>query len=166
MRLSQLFELAPPAVEAPGTYAAVRFHPETIKALRELQEKLEIPNPLEESEFHATLLYSKKNLPNYQPLGDLSPVQTADDIDYRLELWPTSSGEKTCCVLLFDSVWLSERHEMLMREHEATWDHPSYKPHISLSYDVGDWKPEEMTVELKNQRVITMVEEYSEDLKD
>ena len=165
MRLTQLFELAPPAVEQRGTYAAVIFSEETIKALKELQEKLDVPNPVDESDFHTTLLFSRKHLPNYQPLGELSPVQTADDIDYRLELWPTSSESKTCCVLLFDSNWLSERHQTLMDEHGATYDFPTYTPHITLSYDVGDWKPEEMTVELNNQRVITMVEEYSEPLE-
>lgn len=38
-------------------------------------------------------------------------------------------------VLLFASSSLSWRHEHMKRAAGATWDHPDYQPHITISYD-------------------------------
>ncbi len=39
-------------------------------------------------------------------------------------------------VLLFNASMLSWRHESI-KEAGATWDHPDYQPHITLTYDPG-----------------------------
>lgn len=162
MLLSQIYE--GPERRRKGTYAAVLFDDRTVESLLELQEKLEIPNPLGEDKFHTTLLYSRRYLPNYTALGELEPVATSDDVVYELEIWPSGSGEKNVLVLKYDCEWLSERHSRLMAEHGATWDYPDYIPHITLSYNVGEWTPNNYAVSFGNQKPITIVEEYQEDL--
>lgn len=157
-----LKELAPPATKKPGTYAAVTFSEKTVESLKELQEKLGVPNPLDASEFHSTLLYSRKNLPNYIPLGELTPVVTSDTEDFTLDIWP--SGEKNVLVLIYPCEWLSSRWKALSEEHDAPWDFPDFTPHITLSYDVGDYTPPDKLVHFASKKPIVIVNEYSSDL--
>lgn len=163
MLLHQLFEGANEAT-APGTYAGVRFDRDTVENLQKLQEKLGVPDPLAPEDFHSTLLYSTKPCPNYVPLGELTPVATSDDYEFRLEIWPSNSGKKNVLVLKYDCEWLTNRHNTLMEEHDATWDHPDYIPHITLSYNVGDWTPKDDTVSFRSKRAIAIKEEYREEL--
>lgn len=162
MLLTHLFEKQNAAT---GTYAAVTFSDDTIKSLLALQEQLEVPSPLSEDKFHTTLLYSRKELPNYIAAGKLQPVITSDDIDFTLDIWPNADKTKRCLVLKYECQWLLDRHNELMEEHGATFDYPEYNPHITLSYDVGpDWEMKDATVHFKNQKPITIVSEYSEPL--
>lgn len=160
-----LRELAP-ARTAPGTYAAVKFSEKTIESLVELQEKLGIPNPLASSEFHSTLLYSRKNLPNYIPIGELTPVVTSDTEDFTLDIWPSNGGDKNVLVLIYPCEWLSSRWKELMEEHDATWDFPDFTPHVTLSYNVGEWQPDQKVVHFASRKPIVIVEEYSSDLDE
>lgn len=165
MLLSHLYELAPPQTES-GTYAAVTFSEDTVASLAELQEKLEVPNPLDSSDFHSTLLYSRKPLPNYIAQGELTPVVTSDTEDFTLQIWPSNGGEKNVLVLTYPCEWLSNRWESLMDEHGATWDFPDFTPHVTLSYDVGDWKPKEQIVQFASKKPIVIVNEYSKPLDE
>lgn len=165
MLLSHLYELAPPQTEA-GTYAAVTFSEDTVASLAELQEKLEVPNPLDSSDFHSTLLYSRKPLPNYIAQGELTPVVTSDTEDFTLQIWPSNGGEKNVLVLSYPCEWLTNRWESLMEEHQASWDFPDFTPHVTLSYDVGDWKPSEQIVQFASKKPIVIVNEYSKPLDE
>lgn len=162
MRLIDLRETTKPTRQ--GTYAGVSFSPDTIKKLIVLQERLKVPNPIAPDKFHSTLLYSRKLLPNYIPLGEIEPVATSDDVIFELEIWPSDGGSKNLLVLKYDCAWLTERHETLMIEHEATWDFPDYSPHITLSYDVGDWLPEKYAISFNNNKPIVITAEYEEAL--
>lgn len=50
-----------------------------------------------------------------------------------------------------------------MKEHEAEYDWPEYKPHVTLSYNAGDYKPEKAHVD--NFGDIDIIEEYDQPLK-
>lgn len=160
MLLKQLYE--GPERRRPGTYAGVRFDPDTIERLQELQSDLGIPEPLGADDFHSTLLYSRRFCPNYKALGELTPVATSDETDFTLEIWPSNSGEKNVLVLKYTCEWLQNRHDELMAEHNATWDFPDYIPHITLSYNVGEWTPDDYTVSLGRDKPIVIVKEYQE----
>ena len=137
-----------------GTYAAVTPTEESHTHLRKFMEDNKIPNA--EKNLHATLLYSRKHLPNYKP--DDSIEHHADT--HKLEIWPTKSG-KNCLVMKLNSDSLKTRHKKLMDEHKATYDYPEFNPHISLSYDVGDFDH----TKLKNiPKKLKLSNEYSEDL--
>ena len=47
-------------------------------------------------------------------------------------------GDKGAVVLLFNSSELSWRHEAIKRDADATWDFPSYQPHVTITYAGGD----------------------------
>ena len=83
---------------------------------------------------HCTLLYSRKHCPDYKPLGKLNrPLH----IQFGgFEIWPTQD-KKHALIVRLDAPEMIARHNNLMKEHGATYDYDEYKPHITLSYDVG-----------------------------
>jgi len=114
-----------------GTYVAVKYNWDTRKALQALQERISVPNPVEPSEFHTTVVYSRKSI--------------AWDPELKLEVeakpkgfqcWDTHDKKK-CLVLLIDCPFLHERWQEAM-DKGATYDFDDYRPHISLSYDIGE----------------------------
>lgn len=157
MLLSDLHEKA----SRKGTYAAVRFSDDTLAYLEQLQHKLKVPNPHPKTKFHTTLLYSRKHLPNYEGAGKLNPSPLSDT-NAKLEIWPSHKEGLFVLVLQYKCDWLEDRHSFLMDEHKAEYDFPEYIPHITLSYDIGDWKPDSFKIELSQP--LELVQEYHEDL--
>lgn len=47
-------------------------------------------------------------------------------------------GDKGAVVLLFNSSELSWRHEAIKRDADASWDFPSYQPHVTITYAGGE----------------------------
>ncbi|MHA3913858.1 anti-CBASS protein Acb1 family protein [Halovulum sp. GXIMD14793] len=95
---------------------------------------------LAEDDLHVTIAFSRKPV-------DWMKVGTAWEED--LEVVPGGArimdrfGDAR--VLLFASSALSWRHEEIMRSG-ATWDHPEYQPHITISYsdtspDINEIRP-------------------------
>ena len=63
----------------------------------------------------------------------------------------------------FDSPALQSRHKDLMDTHQATYDYPEYKTHLSLSYDIGDFDIKQIDFSLIAHPII-FTNEYQEDL--
>lgn len=153
MRYSDLFEK-----QEPGTYVGVRFSQDTIDDLVDFQKAHDIPKPLASDKFHTTLVYSRKKI-EWDAQDDIA------DEDVTAKGWhifETRSEPPTrCLVLLLDSEYLQDRfnHAQCLG---ATHDFPDYKPHITLSYDVGD----DFDVDAlpKPDFEIVMSEEYAEPL--
>lgn len=138
-----------------GTYAGVRYDLESKSYISSLASKFD--NPIKEEDIHSTLLFSRKFLPNYEPLGEVNEIVKPKKYNIF------KSDDKNVLVLEVTSKWLEERHKSLMETHGATWDFPSYIPHITLSYDVGDIEiPKLSKKDLKTELIIS--EEYSEEL--
>ena len=160
MRLEELTEKN----DTKGTYAGVRFDDQTVKSLQKYIKDNKIPNAIAAGKMHCTLLYSKKSLPNYKPMGDIDPPMEGSPTGF--EKWksqPDADGNKSqCLVLTFNCKELVARHKKLMDEHNATFDFDEYKPHVTLSYDVGE-------MDIKDLPSITekvvLDKEYSETLK-
>lgn len=147
-----------------GTYAGVRFSEHTVDNLIQLQGKLDVPNPIPYNKFHTTLLYSRKYLPEYKAFGKYTEPMQSNSSVFHLEIWKSSESGRACLVLLYGCKDLSMRHDDLMRQHEATFDFPDYRPHVTLSYDVGEWHPEVREVTFEDGSHIEVVEEYQEEL--
>lgn len=113
-----------------GTYVACTYTKETIDALCELQRVYEVPNPVPPEDFHTTIEYSRV----YVPFPCETGLRFLANHGW-LETWDVSDGTR-CLVLRFESDHLQERHE-IGRCLGATYDFPTYKPHITLSYNVG-----------------------------
>jgi len=156
----KLFEIS--SEKRKGTYAGMRFCQETKKNLKELTNQFEVPEPLDVKEYHTTLLYSEKFLPEYKAQGKLD--NPYDGTPVKCESWETQEGNNAL-VMTFKSPELSKRHSYLMKEHKATWGYPTFKPHVTLSYDCGDFCVKEINKYLKDAPFsINMVKEYHEDL--
>lgn len=165
--MMKLYELMETKSDERGTYSAVKFDKSTVDSLQDYIKENDIPNPIAASKMHTTVLYSRKYCPDYKPQGEISPpwIGTPDG----LEVWETKGKlrdepTKRCLVLKFKCDKLSQRHKDLMKEHDATYDFPDYKPHITLSYDIGDMDEKELPDVSKFLSKIKIVSEYGEDL--
>jgi hypothetical protein len=150
-----------------GTYAAVKFDTKTVDALQQYIEDNKIPNGTPAAKMHCTVLYSRKYCPDYTPQGDLDPPW--EGTPDKLEVWESSGklrNEPTtrCLVMKFKCDELNARHKELMDEHEATYDFPEYKTHITLSYDIGDMDETKLPSIKDALDKVTIVTEYGEDL--
>ena len=149
-----------------GTYSGVRFSKDTVKRIRAYIKENKIPNRIASKKLHTTVLFSRKYLPEYKPAGEYEEalVGTPKKFEKWLSQPDDETGErKSCLVLTYDCPELVKRHKDLMKEHNAEYDFDEYKPHITLSYDVGrDFD----TKKLKPADVgnIDIVEEYIEEL--
>lgn len=112
-----------------GTYVGAHFSKESIHALVELQEEIGVPNPVPPTDFHTTIVYSRNTI-------DWTPAVlnvSAGVVGYRV-----FGDETRILVLELDCPTLTDRFEEAM-DSGATYDFPEYIPHITLSYDIGDF---------------------------
>lgn len=162
----KLEEIVLEAAHKKGTYAGVKFDTETNKILHKYMKDNNIPNSVRPDKLHTTVLYSRKHLPNYKAPGKLEHFISGKPIEF--EVWPTrptdGSNPARCLVLRYDSPELVKRHNELMKQHDATYDFPDYKPHITLSYDIGDLDEKKFPDIKKYIDEITITDEYQEDL--
>lgn len=144
------------------TYAGVRFSAFTKSAIMAYIKDNKIPNPIGIDALHSTVLYSKKFLPNYESTGKYAKPLVGKPT--KFEKWPSLSDDKNgarCLVLKYDCSELIDRHNKLMEEHDATFDFPEYKPHITFSYDVAGFKDKDLP---KFKDDIEIIEEYQKEL--
>lgn len=150
--------------ESNGVYIAVKYNQYSAIKLKDVAEAYSVPNIIPLDKFHTTLIYSTKGADN---------VEVYDDIQYtvlpnKLEIWDSKSGEK-CLVLKIDCKQLVDRNLELMNKYQFVSDYPEYKPHITLSYSIGDWnRIDEMQSYLNNNKIYNMLVtsgEYMEELE-
>jgi 2'-5' RNA ligase len=116
-------------------YMSVKLAADSKAQLRKLQHSLQIPNPLHPDDFHCTLMYSSKPVIHPTPEPKVRYLSAAKG----LTVFPTRSG-KNALVIELDSAALQARHKQLMALTDGSYDYPDYKPHVTLSYDCGDFK--------------------------
>lgn len=142
-----------------GTYAALSLSKESHDTVMEYIKENEIPhktNPNEERK-HVTLIYSRNYCPEMVAQPDVIHCANVCGMD----VFDTQDG-KRALVLLLDAPTIVARHEQLMAEHPATYDHPEYKPHVTLSYDIGDFDEKQL---IPFKSALELSDEYVEDLK-
>lgn len=144
-----------------GTYAGYKLSAPSKKYLSDFMKENEIPNALDPDKLHVTLVYSRKHLPDFKPLGNVSIAAKPEQFVVWKGRDSTGSKEANCLILLLDCPEAEERHKQIKDEHGATFDYDKYQPHITLSYDIGDMKIARLKVPTRN---IMFVEEYVEDL--
>lgn len=144
-----------------GIYIAVRYSDNTEKALLDIQNKYGIPNV--NTDFHTTLIYSKSGAIPSPEDYDLSEHTNSSETDVYTEIWDTKDGKTL--VLLFPSPILEEYHKNLREEYGYTFDYDEYKPHITLSYDIGDLDisvDEQIPIEIMNGYYEPLNEDYTD----
>lgn len=144
-----------------GTYVAVRVLPSTATNLAEYCRvngiNIEDKGPWERR-LHSTILYSRKHCPNLVAESGALYAADFDGFDY----FTGDEGKRDVLVVKLHSPMLEARHNELMHKHNATYDYPTYNPHITLAYG--------STVDLTKLPPITfnifLGMEYVEDLED
>lgn len=155
MLLSELTE-----DKADGTYVGLRFSKESMEALSKIADKL--PNSTSKGEMHVTLIYSKKPI-------SFSKDDCKGKLDPPIEIKPkkfsifeTEGGQKVL-VLELDCDEILKRHQFIMDKFGATYDYPEYKPHVSLSYDIGDFDIKKLG-DVKDIPNLYANKEYTDDI--
>lgn len=143
-----------------GTYVAYRYHTdENATALLDKMRELGVPNLIKAEDLHTTIIYSRKQLVDFEPYGELvngTSIALRGAKFYKfgdaLVIIPSNTRRT-------HPLW--HRHHQIMEEHpEATYDFEEYVPHITVSYDAGDFP---LPAPLKGGKLV-IKEEYMEDL--
>lgn len=147
-----------------GLYAAVKFSNETIDNIMNYCNDSNIPNVLDPSDLHSTLCYSRKPVPDFKPVFPLEETGKPKSF----EIWdsPANAFKKEatrCLVLKYDSAYMVSRFNEI-QDMGATYDYDEYKPHVTLSYDVGDDFTLDTLSPPSNIGELQIVGEYSEEL--
>lgn len=95
--------------------------------------KWKVPNLVPADEMHVTVVYSPDKDVKMKPATD--PLV----IDTKLACFALFGPEEDVLVVAFCSWRLSQRH-WEYRENGATSTWPTYRPHMTLSYDIGDFE--------------------------
>lgn len=134
LSLKQYLQEQQDEVENAGTYAAMKFASVAAYGIIKYANKHRIPDPVPVDKLHVTLMYSRRTLLGYTAQGDLNPPMKVHVKGF--DVWDSQNGAKVLVALL-DAPELVARHEYLMKTYNGTYDFPEYKPHFTLSYDVG-----------------------------
>lgn len=145
-----------------GTYIGVRFSKKTLTSIRKYIKDNNIPNGLPSKKLHSTVIYSRKYCPDMKPAGELDKSLVGIPLSFKI--WTSSGDTKTnCLVLTYKCTDLIARHKQLMDDHNATFDFDEFTPHITLSYDVGDFDIDSLS-DVSDIGDIEIIKEYHEDL--
>ena len=137
-----------------GTYAAFKPCKESAISIYKAALKLGVKDIIPIDKLHITLLYSRKAVPDFIPMGAIDPVEIS-----ATEIIPLGNA----LVLKVRSLYIYKRHLELMRIFEAEHDYDEYIPHLSLSYNKDIQDPE--IFEKFKPFTFKICLEYKEDLK-
>ena len=108
-----------------GTYAAFKIEPESAEKLSDWLQQNSVVNPADPESFHITTVYSRN------PLNDYECHSGGFDVT-PLEWQIFGQPEKSYLVLIVGHLKLDQAWNDA-KEAGASWDYPSYEPHISVS---------------------------------
>ena len=116
-----------------GTYVGVRYDKQSMEHISELAHEYGLPISVSMGAMHSTIVYSRKFFPFYKKRLEIDCPAVVE----RFEIWPCDG--KNVLVLVLDSAAMIARHEGLL-EKGMTHEYDNYIPHITIAYDVGDFK--------------------------
>lgn len=141
-----------------GTYVAVTYNQETVRALKETAFRLGLPNKADPSKYHTTIVYSDTAVPDYEVDSRLIG-KVLNDGPLKIEIWKGHSGPYAC-VAVFQSMILQTRFDYSI-DLGADQRYPKFKPHITLSYDV----PQDFELKITEIDIALICErEYKDDI--
>lgn len=162
MKLNELFlnEAEEKEEQVEGTYVAVRFSEKSRKALSKALKPLDIKNRHPSEKFHCTIMYSKNTLTDWEE-ENKEPIELEEEFNITEFAVFRTADDKNALVLKGECEYLEERHKKLVEEYEAEYTYDDYLPHVTISYDCGDIKVEELDISGLPE-YLEVVEEYTE----
>lgn len=147
-----------------GTYVGVRLTPQSNAKLRKFAKQIKVPNILDNDKMHITVIFSRNHLDNYTPPGKLeTPIEA--EVNTLTVFQKEEEGSKRVLVVTLKSPELHKRHKEIMKEPGATYDFDEYIPHVTLSYDCGDFDETGHNIKKFFNEPLEIDEEYEEELK-
>jgi 2'-5' RNA ligase len=128
-----------------GTWIAAyptEFH---VNKLQIIQEEFKIPNPVNVNRLHCTLMVSRFPKLDAMIVNESQQEYINADIK-RLEIWTINKFNNL--VLILKSDRLNELNSKYHLDYEVDKKN-DFIPHITLSYNVGDFVPPEIDKRLK-----------------
>lgn len=123
-----------------GTYVCAQLSPKNKQELSDWVKEHNIPNPADPDQYHTTITYSRKGIPDVENHKFDSEYQ-ATPLEWKI--FPTQSGTK-CLVLAVKSDSLDHLHHTIQNTYGAQYDFPDYIPHITVSYDYTGSIPKDL----------------------
>lgn len=111
-------------------YAALRVAPGSAAALAKWAADQGVPNVVPPKEMHLTTVYSEAPVPAYETRDGDWDLEDVLPATYRLAFL----GPNNALVLLLGSEMAEDCHARAERLG-ASWPHPGYQPHVTLSYE-------------------------------
>jgi 2'-5' RNA ligase len=149
--------------EKKGTYVGVRLTPKSTGLLRKFAREIKVPNILANEDMHITVIFSRNHIDNYKPLGKLDPTIEVE-VNTLTVFQNEEEGSKRILVVTLKAPELTKRHNEIMKEPGATYDFDSYIPHVTLSYDCGDFDETGHGIKKFFKEPLEIDEEYEEEL--
>jgi hypothetical protein len=141
-----LLEISKDKLHPDGTYVSVNLSKENSKELDEWVSNQKITNPIDSKEYHTTVVYSRKGIPEAKSHDMKLPIEASLK---EWKLFDTQGGTK-CLVAILDSKELQKHHLEYKTKFGATHDYPDYHPHVTVSYNfTGDLPTEKPSLNLK-----------------
>jgi len=103
-------------------------------------------------------------MPDYKAKQWIGKPIIARPLEFAV--WKTnadSSVHTNCLVLKLSAPELVERHHELRRLYGGTHDYPTFEPHVTLSYDIGDFDVSALSINDLPKGLALLVE-FQEDL--
>jgi hypothetical protein len=118
-------------------YVALKVMPGSAKALATWMADQGIEQPVAAGDLHIITVYSRTPVPLYQLFDKPKEVtQQLDPASYELGIL----GEEGALVMFVECSQACASHEYAA-SLGASWDYPSYRPHVTLSYAPGSSMP-------------------------
>lgn len=114
-----------------GLYVAGSYSSESVRRLTAMIDTLSIENPVDSKDLHTTIMYSETPVEDYRDSGLSSVTLPVTPLAFEV----FESDGKNVLVLLIASAHLHMVHFRIKDEYDVEYSHPTYRPHITLSYD-------------------------------
>jgi hypothetical protein len=113
-----------------GTYASLRLAKDDLYTVKKFLARHNVTNYDDPADFHCTVCYSRKPVPNVRYYQLDTPVMARVD---KWEVFPTQKGGK-CLVMKLEAPNIVNIHNDIKQLYGATHDYPEFKPHVTVCY--------------------------------
>jgi len=130
MKLLEFLEtIREDASNEPGTFVGARLTRDSERAITRWMRDNGLRKKEPQARFHITVIGDPDQSFDWYP-ATFDPPLEVDPSSYKLKKF-----DEGAIVLTFSVPELERRHEAGIKKHGITWKHPTYSPHLTLSYD-------------------------------
>lgn len=162
----KLNEITQPINPPKGTFVGVKLDAASKQKILAMMAKLKLQEPIPEDKLHSTLVYSdKKSLDGFASNSSFGEDNYPKVKPVNFNVFPNSQNPGTgCLVMELDSDYLHSRHDEIVSKYDVQEKFPTYRPHITLSYNYAGEPPDGK--HLQDLGELNIESEYDEPIND